>query len=324
MKQDIEKVKQAFRYLLDKDANHREIIDLLISLNRKENLPPDDKGWVLWNICDRFAMLRDAQNQYRYQLEFHEWSKISLPPLRLHWVVSDGTQALTLIHAGFLEFWWRWYEFANEHCPRVPDNRTVRFESHRANAAAYTRFSQIGRAERALNAIADLLSEDAAWPNRNFAAATFRTLMINFYGAQGKTDNVADEADHLVRELDQWLNRAHCVKDTAPEEPLLGSWDQLNAIRPPSAVYVAIHNAAIALVETRQFDRAERLFRALLDEGRTLTPYGQSQYALACWENRHDKEEARALLQEFDGIPFDKLRQWAPALIEVLTGARVA
>ncbi len=317
--QDFEKAKQAFRHLLDKDADHREIIDLLIPLNRKEDLPPDERGWVLWNICDRFAMLRDAKNQYLYQSEFYEWSKLSLPPLRLHWVISDGTQAGTLIHGGFLESWWHWYEFANEHCPRISDNRTVRFESHRANATAYTHFSQIGRAEHALNAIEDLLSEDGAWPNHDFAAVTFRTLMINFHGMQGKTNKVVDEANHLASDLDEWLSRARDVKDTTLEQPLLGSWDQLNSIRSPAAVYTAIHNAALALTETRQFYLAERLFRTRLAAGRTLTSYGQSQYALACWENRHDEEEVRALLQEFKGVPFDKLRQWAPALIEVLT-----
>jgi hypothetical protein len=319
MKQDIEKAKQAFRHLLDRDASHMEIIDLLLPFHAESDLPVDDKGWVMWNLCDRFAMLRDAQNQFRYQSEFHEWSKTSLPSLRFHWVVSDGTQAFTLIQGGFLEFWWQWYEFANAHCPRVADNRTVRFESHRANAAAYTHFAEIGRAESALNAIEGLLLEDTAWPNRDFAAATFRTLMINFYGVQGKTNKVVEEADQLVRELDAWLSHARGATETTHEEPLLGSWDQLNGSRPPAAVYVAIHNAAIALAETKQFDHAERLFRARLDERRALTSYGQSQYVLACWENRHDTEEIKTLLQQFGGIPSDKLKQWAPALNEALT-----
>lgn len=318
MKQDIEKAKRAFRRLLDENASHMNVIDLLIPLHAERDLPADDKGWVLWNLCDRFAMLRDAQNQYRYQSEFYEWSTTDLPALRFHWVVSDGTQAGTLIQGGHLEAWWQWYEFANTHCPRVADNRTVRFESHRANAAAYTHFSEIGRAESALNAIEDLLGEDATWPNRDFAATTFSTLKVNFYDKLGKTDKAVQESDHLMRDLDAWLSHAREVAETTHEEPLLGSWDQLNADRPSSAVYVAIHNAAIALVETKQFNHAERLLRIRLEAGHPLTSYGQSQYLLACWENRHDKEEIQALLQQSGGIPADKLKLWAPALSEAL------
>lgn len=318
MMQDIEMIALAFRRLLDINASHREVVDLLIPLHAERDLPADVKGWVLWNLCDRFAMLRDAQNQYRYQSEFHEWSARSLPALRFHWVVSDGTQALTLIQGGYLESWWQWYEFANAHCPRVADNRTVRFESHRANAAAHTHFSEIGRAESALNAIEDLLGEDSTWSNRDFAATTFRTLRINFYDVQGKTNKVVQEGNQLMRDLDAWLNHARGVAETTHEEPLLGSWDQLNKNRPPSAVYVALHNAAIALVETKQFHHAERLFRIRLEAGCALTSYGQSQYLLACWENRHDKDEIGALQQQFSGIPADKLKLWAPALSEAL------
>ncbi|MCG8366805.1 MAG: hypothetical protein MJA27_26155 [Pseudanabaenales cyanobacterium] len=145
----------------------------------------DDVGWVLWNICDRYAMLRDPESQYRYQSEFHEWSKTHFYPIRLHWVVSDATQALTIIGGGYPDFWWRCYEFANKRSPVMATNRTVRFESHRANAAAYTCFRQFSRAETALGLIEELLAEDPGWVNHNFAEITFATLLVDFHHTTG-------------------------------------------------------------------------------------------------------------------------------------------
>lgn len=321
MLNDLEEAKHRFRHLVDTNANHHDILDVLVPLTIKTDLIPDDKGWGLWNICDRLAMLRDARNQYRYQSAFYEWSKDHLPPTRLHWVVSDGTQACTLIDGGFLEPWWSWYAYANERSPQVAANRGVRFESHRANAAAYTRFSQLTRAEYALEALEDLLTEDATWPSLDFATVTLSTLKINYCGMWGQTDELTAEADRLVRELDAWLENTRSTAVSSIPDPLLGSWEQLNAPWPPIKVYTATHNAALALTETGQYEQAEHLFRAHARTGAELTAYGRSQFALACWENRHDRDETRALLLEPKVIPLDKLKLWAPSLCEVLAGA---
>lgn len=261
--------------------------------------------------------MRDAKSQHKYQSEFYDWSKTNLFPLRLHWVVSDAGQALTLIDGGFLDFWWKCYEFANSHCPLVAENRSVRFESHRANAISYIRFREFSRAETALKAIEKLLAEDRAWGNREFAAATFSTLLLGFYNAKGQADKVATIVDVLQEQLDDWFRRAGDAQD-APGGPLLGSWDQLNADRPPAAVFIAVNNAACAFARAKQFLVAERLFRVLLAKRRTLNAYGEAQYLLSCWENRRNKNEIVDRLDASQKLTPQNLKRFAPELIDVL------
>lgn len=116
MREELDEARRTFRRLLSENAK-QSIIDLLVCLWAKVVLSVDDTGWALWNICDNYAMMRDAKSQHKYQSEFHECSKTNPYPLRLHWVVSDATQTLTLIDGGFLDFWWKCYEFANAECP---------------------------------------------------------------------------------------------------------------------------------------------------------------------------------------------------------------
>jgi len=316
-------VKRTFCRLITENA-HPEIIKLLVSLRAKVDLSIDDAGWALWNICDRYALMRDATNQHKYQLEFHEWSKTHLFPLRLHWVVSDGTQALTLIDGGFLEFWWNCYEFANAHAPLVPENRTVRFESHRANAGAYSRFREFARAETALNAMERLLAEDPKWCNREFAAATFKTLLIKSYTAKGLSDEAAATGESLQRELDDWLGRAGDAQ-SASECPLLGSWDNRNKKRPSTAVFVAINNAACALTQARQFPAGERLFQILLERNRTLNAYGEAQYLLSRWKNTRNKDEIIERLHSLmvsQKLTPKALQRFVPELVDVVKADR--
>lgn len=318
VQQVVETAKHTFRRLLNDNA-HESIIELLVSLRSKIPLSANDVGWVLWNVCDRYAVLRDAKNQYSYQSEFHEWIKSNLPPSQLHWVVSDSTQALTLINGGFLDFWWHCYQFANENSPIVAANRPARFESHRANASAYTYFREFGRAETAFQSIENLLLEDPTWTNHDFATVTFSTLLIDFYNAQNQSERVFKIGEDVVLYLDEWLSR-YQRSEIMIEKPLLGSWDQLNEDRSPEAIFIAIHNAACALTRAKQFSGAERLFRICLNERPNLTSYSEALYLVTCWENRHSKNEIRDLLHEFKRVTPQHLLRLAPELIAALEG----
>ncbi len=318
MQKMIDDVKKMFGKLIAEHAKPESIIELLVSLRVKADLSVDDTGWVLWNICDRYAMMRDAKSQYKYQSEFHEWSKTSLFPLRLHWVVSDETQALTLIEGGFLDFWWKCYEFANIQCPLVIENRNIRFESHRTNASAYTHFQEFSRAKTALNAIEKLLSEDRTWSNRDFAAVTFKILLVKYYSARGESDRVASTGEALQRQINDWLGRVGDIEGATPERSLLGSWSQLNADRSPTAVFIGINNAACAFTKAKQFSVAERLFRVLLDKRRNLNAYGEAQYLLSCWKNRRDKDEIVDWLDRSKKLTPKALKRFASELVDVV------
>ncbi len=314
----LDEAKNTFRRLLNERAHSQCIIDLLVDLRARANLSVDDTGWILWNLCDRYALLRDAKSQYKCHSEFHEWSKDNLFPLRLHWIVSDATQALTLIDGGFLEFWRDCYEFANSQSPLVAQNRTVRFESHRANACACIRFRQFARAETALNAMETLLAEDPSWHNGEFAAITHMTLFLEFCKATDRTEDMARIGQELQERLDHCLSRSGDLEDTASEPSLLGSWEQLNADRPRAAVYIAATNAACAFKAAEQFLVAERLFRLLEGKGRTLNAYGQARYLLSCWQNRRDKNELIQRLGASQVLTRSRLKQFAPELGDVL------
>lgn len=310
---------QAIKSELGRLSNNEAIIDLLLPLLRhKATLPADDIGWAFWNICDCYAMLRKAKEQYAYQSEFHEWSKSGLPSLKHHWVVSDGTQAMTLISGGFIDFWWNCYQFANQSAPQIAENRTVRFESHRANAAAYTHFREFSRAETALQSLEAVLSEDPLWSNHDFATATWITLLIEYYAASGQPEQVAKQVEAVDRYLGDWLARLQRpVVWTV--EPILGSWRQLSADRQPGWVFVALHNAACALVVARQFADGERLFRIFLQERPDrMTTYSKALYLLACWHNRRNKAEIQELLAVFQPDSLQQIVNFAPELTEVL------
>jgi len=318
----LDDVKKTFGELVEGHAKPESIIELLVSLRAKADLSVDDAGWALWNICDRYAMMRDAKIQHKYQSEFHEWSKTNLFPLRLHWVVSDGTQALTLIDGGFLDFWWKCYEFANAKCPLVTENRNIRFESHRANASAYTRFREFSRAKTALNAIEKLLTEDKTWGNRDFAAVIFKTLLVKYYSSRGEADKVASTGEILQRQVNDWLARVGDAEEVTPDRPLLGSWAQLNMHRPPTAIFTAINNAACTFAKAKRFPAAERFFCVLLNKRRTLNAYGEAQYLLSCWENRRNKDEIVDWLDRSKKLTPKALKRFAPELVDVVKADR--
>lgn len=103
---------------------------------------------------------------------------------------------------------------------------------------------------------------------------------------------------------------------------MLGSWAQLNADRPPSAVFIGIHNAACAFTRAKQFPVAERLFRILQEKGRTMTAYGEAQYLLSCWQNRRNKDEILNWLDASQRLTPQNLKRFAPDLIDVVKDDR--
>jgi hypothetical protein len=311
----IEETKLEIQRMTYESGDFQAILDLLLPLRKREGLSIDDTAWVLWNICDNYAMLRDAKNQHTHHLEFHEWSKTNLYPLRLHWVVSDGTQALTLIKGGFGDLWWEWYDFANRAAPKVPENRTARFESHRATAAAYTHFKEFHRAEVALEVMETLLSEDPGWPNREFPTITWYSLLVELYGAQGQVERTRQVGNELIWHLDDWLGSTTNFGGDG-QTPLLGSWEYINGDwLPPS---VAVHNAACSFAKANEFNTAEQLFRRHLKEKPFPTPYGEALFLLSCWENRHNKDEIQDALNSSAYLTYQDLQKFTPSLAAVL------
>jgi hypothetical protein len=318
---DLEHGKREFGRLVEEAFGSDELLGLLLSLHRGDSLSADDAGWVLWNICDWYALAGDPVSEHRYQSELFELVKGSFPE-RAHWVVCDSTQAGALIEGGFSEFWSECSQFANDTAPRSAGNRGARFEAHRANAAQYTCFGQIDRGRAALEALAALLEEDREWPGWEFANATHKTILVQFHGATGQAAKVEETAEDLAREVLAWHARVGDAEvATRAERPLFGSWRFFVADWPADArLPVAMVNAACELAGAEQFVAAERLFRPHWHGGRGLNAWCAADYLLTCWRNRHDGEEVRRLLQESESLTAERLAELAPELAEVVRG----
>jgi len=320
MQNDLDRAKKEFTRLVAEDFGSQKMLDFVIHIWENADLSPDDAGWVLWNICDQYALGRanDPITQHRYQSEFFELVKRSFPE-RAHWVVCDGTQANGQIRGGFLDFWWGCYQFANDNAPRVAENRGARFEAHRANAGSHMKFGELERAGSALEAMAALLEEDAEWPSLEFASVTYVSLLVEFYGATGQTGKVEETGENLERMLDDWLQRVGDAKIVGLEEkPLFGSWQAINADRPPAAVFVGVHDAACEFAKAGRFPAAERLFRILQDRGRTMTDYGEALFLLSCWRNGRSKDEIIRMLSRSKKISPEYLVHIAPEMADVV------
>lgn len=144
-----------------------------------------------------------------------------------------------------------------------------------------------------------------------------------FYHASGQADKLAQTKEDRGQELDDWLHRAGDTTDAIPEEEhLLGSWAQLNADRPRSAVFVGVCNATCAFAKAKQFPIAERLFRVLQEKGRPATGCGEALFLLSCWENRHSRDEIVDWLCTSVTLTIKDLKRFVPELIDAVTGKR--
>jgi len=63
MQIDLDSSKQEFQRLVAEEFGSEKLLALLLRLCDQVDLTPDDTGWVLWNICDWYAVARDAVTQ---------------------------------------------------------------------------------------------------------------------------------------------------------------------------------------------------------------------------------------------------------------------
>ena len=172
-----------------------------------------------------------------------------------------------------------------------------------------------------MEVLARLLEEDSQWVNREFSTAIYLTLLAEFYASSGQTEKAEETAENLAEMLDGWLGRSGDVEPAKiKEKPMFGSWEAMNGDRPPSAVYVGVHNAACGFAKIGLFPAAERLFRIRWDWGRMPTAYGEALYLLSCWRNRGDKDEIIRLRDQCTRLSPEDLKRFAPEVAEVLEG----
>lgn len=324
MASDMKAIQREFQSAFSFDNASERIIGLLVPLlGSSGDMDPDDMGWIYWNICDCYALLRKPNEQYAVHAEFAEWAQTVLSPVRQHWVVSDSSQLRTLIMGGYSDFWWSVYQRANEQAPRIEENRSVRFEAHRAAASAYNANGVLNRSRDALDLLDALLAEDDQWNGHDFALATSLELQIEWAGAREDRDGLARLAERQKQVLGAWRTRIDSMGSRPLENPILGSWSQLNTTWDSQAMdslNVATHNGACALVVAQSYPEAEQLFERYLETNpQGMSTYSTAMYLRSVWANRHDVDEVRSLLLRVERVTPNEIVRFAPDLAGVVS-----
>lgn len=313
---DIQKIHNEF-CLHQAKNEHAAIVSILIPLLDCNNLEKEELGWAFWNICDRLALQRKWDEQIGFQKRFFEFIEKVLGPDYLHWVVSDGTQAMSLISGGYIEDWVRWYDHANRIAKGTAANRGIRFESHRAFVSSFTRFGEAELALNALNALEALLDEDPAWANKDFAVCTYHTLRFDYLDLIGNQDELIEEGDQFAKYTAEWVTRFEKNGSIRSEsESILGSWEQLNQLRPPSSVITALGNAGCALCRARQYELCLHFLNEASRLGFQRNAYSNTLYIIALWKIEQNEESITKILESDPRLLAEHLHKHAPDLVE--------
>mgnify|MGYP005772592165 FL=1 len=240
---------------------HQEVITLLQEcLNHEDILTDEEKCWAIWNISDRFAMLRDPDRELLNHKQF-EKQLLNMEPKYLHWIVSDGTQKLTLIVGGYEKYWNDLYNYACENSSKINENSIIRFESHRASVPipmAVEYQADKNHAMFSLENLKNSLEELKGSSNERFYELTYYTQVIacyNFFKENFKL--LLDRANDSFERILPYLNTENHSGYADGKSHLLGSWDQLNQPRSQyNQATCAINNYIIQLINAKEFKLA--------------------------------------------------------------------
>jgi len=244
-------------------SQEKDKIGKVILLNnalQNEKLSDEEICWALWNISDNLACLRKSKLEYKNHKVF-EQKILSMDKKYLHWLVSDGTQKLTLYIGGYEEFWNELYQHACQNSFKTADNIRIRFESHRAAVASpvnrkveyNNNFSHL-----ALDNLKNVLEEAKEDYNYPFYLITYLTQYINSMTISKEkcSSRIIEDAYESFINLLPLLNEN---KDELDDNDayFIGSWQQLNGKRSKyRQAKVGIGNYIIALIDAGEYEQA--------------------------------------------------------------------
>lgn len=251
-----------------------KIVNLLSSALISEDFTEEERCWALWNISDNLAMLRNADDELTNHKLF-EKQILEMNPKYLHWIVSDGTQQMTLIVGGYEQYWIDLYKYACLHTPITEENRRICFESHRATVAIPIIIEYKFDKNNSLYALGNMkmmltqLKDDY---NFKFYELTYYTQCI---GANTLTDEFSK--DIVNKSLDKFIDILKYLDYDSNEHVddlfILGSWQQLNRRRSKyDQAKCAINNYIIQLVNARQYQMALECYNKI---GKYNLSYGK-------------------------------------------------
>lgn len=230
----------------DKLKTAEYLIELLPELKNDEDI-----CWARWNISDNYAMLRMGEKELENHIKF-EKQLSKMESKYLPWIVSDATQKFELKRCGFGEYWTRLYKASVMNTPRTPENIRIRFESHRAAAAA----SQIIDTDERLFAegiknMREVLAEMDGSDDADFYRLIYYAILLN------RSCITTESRDEAVSESLPLFYSLAKTEIVGGEKPVIGSWQGLNWKRTPeNYVNVGTTNYIHALINCGKFKEA--------------------------------------------------------------------
>ena len=257
-----------------KNNKNEEALQLLHDIKRTKTMTVDETGWMYWNLSDIPAVMRKPHAVYENHVEFVQWGKQALFPQKLHWFVSDATQALTLSLGDYFDEWLDWYLFACKHSSRNRENRGIRFESHRATAIALLTLERFSEIDVPLRNILEVIEEDKDWENTIFAEFTYYTLLAEKAFFLEQTE-IMNDAIKSINELTHNVKEVIYTRADEMESYALGSWECLNSSRlTKESMSVLLHNGACMFHKVKKYEESGKMFQWALQNGVTITTYG--------------------------------------------------
>lgn len=275
-----------------------EIIDTLIEFSKSRSLTVEEQGWIYWNLSDNYALLRQVDLQYSIHAQFFEWGKEFLNPDKLHWIVSDGTQALTLSLGNHFNEWFSWYLYACKHSSKITENRVVHFESHRTAIYSLLKLNKLSDIDIPFAHMYNLLLENRDWENITFSEITYYSFMLE------KSHKISDytafnETLDTIKSIIKSKVANILMSNKRQEEFPIGSWNCLNSSRKSKeSMLVLLHNLACSLNRIGKHEESIDIFRLVIREGHKLTPYSLSLFLSSLWTLNKNGEEVRQLYKQ--------------------------
>ena len=290
-----------------------------MTLKENKTLTVDETAWMYWNISDIPAVMRKPHAVYENHVEFVEWGKQALFPHKLHWFVSDATQALTLSLGGYFDEWFDWYLFACEHSSRNEENRGIRFESHRAAVTSLLILERFSEIDVPLRNILEVIEEDKDWENKIFAEFIYYTLLAEKAFILDQT-GLLNNAIKSINDLTDKVKEVITTKADIKESNMLGSWEDLNCSRlTKDSMSVLLHNGGCTFHKISKHEESVEMFQLALQNGVNITTYGLSLYLSSLWKvNKNDKEVVDTFTKYSpEGLKVNEMFQFAPDLKSV-------
>lgn len=206
--------------------------------------------FCLWNISDRYALMRKCEQIYANHFKFAE-RLFGMEKKYLFWCVSDGTQKLTLELGGHADFWWDNYKNAVAENKDLTENEYIAGTAHRAAMVSHPSLNQNrDNFKFARDCFADFIKGTRDSEMNTFYKIIYASQCMELFGET--------ELDTLQL-YEALLPQLKC--DDIPAKYVVGEWEFLNCLWSPGKQAVVGINAYVnALIRAGKSQNAKEVY----------------------------------------------------------------